>query len=145
MDSLPCTDTQPTRKKSAGWLSGLIGVLIFSGSLPATRIAVLEMDAFFLTVIRATVAGALALVLLLALRQTRPAPRQLLSLLIVAVGVVAGFPLLTALALQHVTSAHSIVFLGLLPLTTAVLPCCAVASGLAAVSGGFRCWALRLW
>jgi len=34
--------------------------------------------------------------------------------------VVIGFPLLTALALQYVTSAHSIVFIGLLPLATAV-------------------------
>nr|AIA17673.1 EamA-like transporter family [uncultured bacterium] len=38
----------------------------------------------------------------------------------VALGVVIGFPLLTALALQYVTSAHSIVFIGLLPLVTAV-------------------------
>ena len=36
------------------------------------------------------------------------------------VGVVVGFPLLTALALKHVTSAHSIVFIGLLPLATAI-------------------------
>jgi drug/metabolite transporter (DMT)-like permease len=41
-------------------------------------------------------------------------------LAIVALGVVVGFPLLTALALQYVTSAHSIVFVGLLPLATAV-------------------------
>ena len=34
--------------------------------------------------------------------------------------MVVGFPLLTALALQHVTSAHSIVFIGLLPLSTAI-------------------------
>jgi drug/metabolite transporter (DMT)-like permease len=39
---------------------------------------------------------------------------------VVALGVVIGFPLLTAFALQHVTSAHSIVFLGLLPLATAI-------------------------
>jgi drug/metabolite transporter (DMT)-like permease len=39
---------------------------------------------------------------------------------IVAIGVVVGFPLLTALALQHITSAHSIVFIGLLPLATAL-------------------------
>src|SRR5690606_23486703 len=39
---------------------------------------------------------------------------------VVALGVVVGFPLLTALALQYVTSAHSIVFVGLLPLATAV-------------------------
>jgi drug/metabolite transporter (DMT)-like permease len=42
-------------------------------------------------------------------------------LAIVSSGVVIGFPLLTALALRHVTSAHSIVFIGLLPLMTAIL------------------------
>jgi drug/metabolite transporter (DMT)-like permease len=57
--------------------------------------------------------------LLLALRQTRPARADLFSLAIVAVGVVVGFPLLTALALQYITAAHSIVFIGLLPLATA--------------------------
>jgi drug/metabolite transporter (DMT)-like permease len=34
--------------------------------------------------------------------------------------VVVGFPLLTALALQHITAARSIVFIGLLPLATAI-------------------------
>ena len=42
------------------------------------------------------------------------------ALAVTALGVVVGFPLLTALALQHVTSAHSIVFVGLLPLCTAL-------------------------
>lgn len=103
-----------------GWLNGLAGVLIFSGSLPATRVAVADFDPVFLTVARAAIAGVLAVGLLLAFRQRRPARRDLGSLLIVALGVVVGFPLLTALALQHVTSAHSIVFIGLLPLATAV-------------------------
>ncbi len=56
----------------------------------------------------------------MALRQKRPASSDLVSLAIVALGVVVGFPLLTALALQHITSAHSIVFIGLLPLATAI-------------------------
>ena len=43
-----------------------------------------------------------------------------MPLLVVALGVVVGFPLLTAIALQHVTAAHSIVFIGLLPLATAI-------------------------
>lgn len=105
---------------TSGWINGFIGVLIFSGSLPATRLAVLEFDPVFLTVARATIAGALALCLLLLFKEQRPARHQLLSLLIVSMGVVVGFPLLTAMALQYVTSAHSIVFLGLLPLATAV-------------------------
>jgi drug/metabolite transporter (DMT)-like permease len=56
----------------------------------------------------------------LAFREKRPSRGDLASLVIVALGVVVGFPLLTALALQHITSAHSIVFIGLLPLSTAI-------------------------
>lgn len=107
-------------RSAAGWINGLIGVVIFSGSLPATRVAVQAFDPVFLTVARATIAGLLGLALLLLFREKRPARGDLLSLAIVAIGVVIGFPLLTALALQHITSAHSIVFIGLLPLSTAI-------------------------
>jgi drug/metabolite transporter (DMT)-like permease len=103
-----------------GWVSGFLGVLIFSGSLPATRVAVADFDPVFLTVARALIAGLLALALLLAFREKRPQRADLFSLLVVAFGVVVGFPLLTALALRHVTAAHSIVFIGLLPLATAI-------------------------
>jgi drug/metabolite transporter (DMT)-like permease len=94
--------------------------VIFAGSLPATRAAVVDFDPTFLTCARAAIAAVLGLVLLLALRQRRPEPYQVRSLAIVALGVVVGFPLLTALALQHISAAHSIVFIGLLPLCTAV-------------------------
>ena len=103
-----------------GWGSGLLGVVIFSGSLPATRVAVFGFSPLFLTSARAMIAALLGAALLLLLRQARPGRADLVSLTIVAVGVVIGFPLLTALALQHVTSAHSIVFVGLLPLATAI-------------------------
>lgn len=104
----------------SGWINGLIGVLIFSGSLPATRVAVQDFDPVFLTVARATIASFLGGALLLSLKARRPSSQDILSLVIVATGVVVGFPLLTALALKHVTSAHSIVFIGLLPLSTAI-------------------------
>ena len=103
----------------AGWSAGLLGVLIFSGSLPATRVAVGAFDPLFLTAGRAAIAALIGGGLLLLFQQNRPARSDLVSLLIVAVGVVVGFPLLTALALQHITAAHSIVFIGLLPLATA--------------------------
>jgi drug/metabolite transporter (DMT)-like permease len=103
-----------------GWGSGLMGVIIFSGSLPATRVAVGDFTPLFLTSARAVIAAALGLALLAALRQKRPASSDLVSLTIVALGVVVGFPLLTALALQHITAAHSIVFIGILPLATAL-------------------------
>ena len=108
------------RTMKAGWGSGLLGVVIFSASLPATRVAVGGFSPLFLTSARAVIATALGAVLLVSLRQKRPAPGDLRSLGIVALGVVVGFPLLTALALQHITSARSIVFIGLLPLATAL-------------------------
>ncbi|MEO9788519.1 MAG: DMT family transporter [Aurantimonas coralicida] len=107
-------------RTTAGWGSGLLGVIIFSGSLPATRVAVGGFTPLFLTSTRAVIAAVLATLLLLLLRQRRPAIADALPLVIVAAGVVVGFPLLTALALQHVTAAHSIVFIGLLPLMTAI-------------------------
>ncbi|MDY6946042.1 MAG: DMT family transporter [Pseudomonadota bacterium] len=107
-------------KATGGWLNGFLGVLIFSGSLPATRAAVMDFDPVFLTVARATVAALLGILLLLLAREKLPARGDVPSLVVVAVGVVIGYPLLTALALQHITSAHSIVFVGLLPLATAI-------------------------
>lgn len=107
-------------KTASGWLNGFVGVLIFSGSLPATRVAVAEFDPTFLTSARAAIAGLLGLAMLVLFQQKRPARSDFLSLVIVALGVVVGFPLLTALALKHVTSAHSIIFVGLLPLATAI-------------------------
>ena len=106
--------------RTAGLINGLIGVVIFSGSLPATRVAVMDFDPVFLTVARAAIAGVLSLALLVVFRQPRPQRADVVPLIIVALGVVVGFPLLTALALRHVTSAHSIVFIGLLPLATAI-------------------------
>jgi drug/metabolite transporter (DMT)-like permease len=107
-------------KTTSGWINGFIGMLIFSGSLPATRVAVMDFDPVFLTVARAAIAGVMGLALLLMFREKRPAKCDLVSLGIVAFGVVIGFPLLTALALEHITSARSVVFIGLLPLATAI-------------------------
>lgn len=107
-------------KSMAGWGSGLAGVIIFSASLPATKIAVGDFTPLFLTSARAVIASLIGAALLLLLREKKPHKDDLLSLTIVAFGVVVGFPLFTALALQHITSAHSIVFIGILPLMTAI-------------------------
>ncbi|MFN4010629.1 MAG: DMT family transporter [Pannonibacter sp.] len=103
-----------------GWGSGLVGVVIFSGSLPATRVAVEGFEPMFLTSARAVIAALVGAMLLILLRQKRPERADLVPLALVAGGVVVGFPLLTAVALRSITSAHSIVFIGLLPLATAL-------------------------
>jgi drug/metabolite transporter (DMT)-like permease len=107
-------------RTTAGWGSGLLGIMIFSGSLPATRVAVADFSPLFLTSVRAVIAAVLGAAFLLMLQHVTPARTDVVPLAIVALGVVVGFPLLTALALQHITAAHSIVFIGLLPLATAI-------------------------
>lgn len=108
------------KESTSGWINGFLGVIIFAGSLPATRIAVAEFNPIFLTSARAVIATLLGIILIVSFKQPYPKREDVTSLIIIALGVVIGFPLLTAFALQYVTSAHSIVFVGLLPLCTAV-------------------------
>ena len=108
------------KKLTKGWVSGFIGVVIFAGSLPATRMAVMDFDPVFLTAVRATLAALLGGIVLRVLGQRLPTKADLPALAVVALGVVVGFPLLSAMSLQYVTSAHAIVFLGILPLFTAI-------------------------
>jgi drug/metabolite transporter (DMT)-like permease len=107
-------------RTTAGWGSGLLGIIIFSGSLPATRVAVVDFSPMLLTSARAVIAALLGAALLFVLRQAQPGRKDIVPLSLVAIGCVIGFPLLTALALQHITAAHSIVFVGMLPLATAI-------------------------
>lgn len=106
--------------RTKGWLNGAAGVLIFSGSLPATRMAVQGFDPLFLTGARATLAGVLAALLLAARRAAVPGRADRIALGAVALGVVVGFPLFSALALTHIGAARALVFIGLLPLATAL-------------------------
>src|SRR4051794_23916408 len=99
-------DETTMQSSATGWGNGLLGVIIFSGSLPATRVAVGGFSALFLTSVRAVIAALIGVAVLGLLRQARPQRKDLVSLANVAIGVVVGFPLLTALALQHITSAH---------------------------------------
>lgn len=104
----------------AGLFFGFLGVLAFSFTLPFTRVAVLTMNPFFISIGRAAVAGLLAIIVLLLIRPARPRGVQWVRLAVVAFGVVIGFPVFTSLALQDVPSAHGTVVIALLPAVTAV-------------------------
>jgi drug/metabolite transporter (DMT)-like permease len=106
-------------RRGLAW--GLLGVVAFSLTMPTTQVAVRELGPVFATAGRAVAAAALAAAYLLWRRARLPARSLLPSLLVVAAGVVAGFPLLTSLALQRTDSVHSAVIVGLLPAATAVL------------------------
>ena len=111
----------PSGNAARGLLLGLLGVLIFSFTLPMTRIAVVELSPLFIANGRAAVAGALAIAVLVITRQRLPRGVQWVRIAVVAGGVVFGFPLFTSFALQTVPSAHGAVVIGLLPAATAVV------------------------
>lgn len=106
--------------RAQGIIFGLLGVVAFSGSLPATRAAVADLDPIFVTSARAVIAAVLGGAILMALRVKRPQRADLLPLLGVMAGVVVGWPLMIALSLKLVPSAHGTMFVGLLPLMTAM-------------------------
>lgn len=101
-------------------LLGFLGVLAFSFTLPATRVAVEQLDPTFVGIGREAVAAVPAALILLLTRAPLPSRAQLRRVAIVAFGVVFGWPLFTAIALQGLTSAHSAVIVGILPAATAV-------------------------
>lgn len=104
-----------------GLLWGLLGVLAFSFTVPVTRVAVAGLDPLFIGAGRAVLAAALAGAALAATRQPLPRGRQWIRLVVIAAGVVAGFPLLTTYALVEVPAAHGAVVIALLPAATAVV------------------------
>ncbi len=106
--------------ETLGFIYGFLGVLGFSLTLPATRVAVAELDPIVVGLGRAFVAAILAAVLLWATHQRLPSSKHLGSLIIVAAGVILGFPLLSAWAMHRVPAAHGAVILGVLPLATAI-------------------------
>ncbi len=89
-----------------GLLLGSMGVLVFSFTLPVTRLIVPFMDPIFLGLGRSVIAGTVAAIILFILKQPLPTMRQAGLLLLTACGVVWGFPILSALGMQTVPASH---------------------------------------
>ena len=108
-------------RETLGLLLGFVGVCIFAGTLPFTHIAVEHLSPLFVTAGRAAVAGLLALATLLILRKPWPSLRLALTMGLVALCLVGGFPGFTALAMKSVPASHGGVVLGILPLATSAI------------------------
>ena len=108
-------------RERLGLLLGFVGMAIFGGTLPATRIAVSAIDPMAVTALRTALAGLCSLVLLLVLRRPLPPRRLWLPLAIAMLCVSIAFPFLMALAVQTVDASHGGVVLGILPIATALV------------------------
>jgi drug/metabolite transporter (DMT)-like permease len=102
-----------------GLILGFCGVVLFGGTLPATRLTVAAIDPLLLTAARASIAGIAGITVLLVLRRPVP-PRELWAELFLAgLCTIVTFPVFTALAMVRVPAAHGGLVLGILPLATA--------------------------
>jgi drug/metabolite transporter (DMT)-like permease len=122
-----------------GYGAGLLGVLVFSLTLPMTRIAVAELDPLLVGLGRALAAAVPALALLWLGRSRLPNRAEWRGVALAAVGIVVGWPAASTLAMQTVPAAHGAVLNGLLPLSTAAFA--ALGSG-ERPSRSFWLWAL---
>ena len=116
-------DGQPPRhgnRPVAGLLLGFFGVVIFGGTLPATRLALEGFDPLFIMFARALIATGAAGLALILLRRSPPF-EDWRALVVVAVTLVFGFPGFLNVAMQTVPAAHGGIVLGILPLLTAVI------------------------
>ncbi len=101
-------------------LLGILGVLSFSVTFPATTAAEESFSPVLVGVGRTVIAAALGAIILASRHERLLPPRdRLRGFLTVAATVGIGFGLLTALALRHVSSVHGAVLTGLIPAATA--------------------------
>src|SRR5882724_6167144 len=108
-------------RQRLGLLLGFVGMAIFGGTLPATRIAFSQIYPISLTSLRTAIAGLCSLALLLVLRRPLP-PRALWPQLVITMLCVAVlFPLLMALAVQTVDASHGGLVFGIMPIGTALV------------------------
>lgn len=112
--------SNPARNIPLGFALGFLGVVAFGGTLPATVIALQSFGPLFIASSRASVAAALAAIVLLATRK-RLARSDAGPIFIAGVMVTFGFPAFSSLAMQTVDASHGGVVLGILPLATAVV------------------------
>lgn len=109
--------------KTHAWhssLFGMIGILGFSLTLPATRLAVTELDPIFVGFGRAIVASIIASVALMVFKASLPRGKQWFRIATIALGIVIGFPLLSSWAMVSAPASHGAVVVGLVPLSTAL-------------------------
>ena len=122
----PPAATEHARRTRAGLWLGVLGMLIFAGTIPMTRLAAgsneaPQLPAVFVAIGRAGVAGLLSLVYLLVTRAPWPRRHHWPMLALTMCGNVLGWPLLLGLAVRRVDAMHAAVITGLMPLATAAV------------------------
>ncbi|HTZ77368.1 MAG TPA: DMT family transporter [Stellaceae bacterium] len=113
----------PTVRETALILAAAGAALAFWGATPImTRIAVLEIDALAVGMLRTIIASLIAVPLAIALRLPRPRSRgEWLLLLVSALGGFVLFPLLFSIGVRRTSASHAALILAVSPLFTGLI------------------------
>lgn len=116
----PAASRVATATDAEAYTLGIVSVAAFALTLPCAKALAGHLGAIEIGLFRSVLAALAAVPVLLALRSSRPTLSQARRLMLMSLGVVYGFPVLTALGMQQVPVGHGGVVLAALPLATAV-------------------------
>jgi drug/metabolite transporter (DMT)-like permease len=102
------------------YILGVMSVAAFALTLPCAKLLANHLGAIQIGLFRSMLAALAAVPVLFWMRSARPNASQAKRLLLMSLGVVYGFPILTAVGMKHVPVGHGGVVLAALPLSTAI-------------------------
>ena len=114
------TGEKTAKRVAVGTAYGMLGMVSFSVTLPATRAAVLYFHPSVVALFLPVVAAAFVAVLLITTKSRFPPRQHWKSFVLIVLGVVIGVPITFAWGMHSLPAAHGAITLALLPLTTAL-------------------------
>lgn len=102
------------------YLLGIISVAAFAMTLPAAKVLAPFLSSLQVGIFRSVLAAIPAVFIVWLAKAKRPNRSQVKRLFLTSLGIVYGFPILTALGMQYVPISHGGVMLAALPLATSI-------------------------
>lgn len=102
------------------YMLGTLSVAAFALTLPASKQLTGSLSGLDIGIFRSLIAAMAACVLIIVVRPPFPSKKQLRKLLLTSLGIVYGFPVLTAVGMKYVPVSHGAIVLAALPFATAI-------------------------
>ncbi|MCF6321017.1 MAG: DMT family transporter [Rhizobiaceae bacterium] len=114
------TTSQTPPNIATAFMLGVLGVALFAGTLPFTRLAIVDFSPWFITFCRALIGAIPAVIWLIATGKKFRHPKNL-EIFISGAILIFGFPGFMAIAMTTIPASHGGVVLGIAPLATAFI------------------------
>lgn len=102
------------------YLLGFISIAAFAATLPLAKNLVGDLSGLQIGIYRSFIAALVALPIVLLAKLSFPSRSQIKKLYITSIGIIYGFPILTAVGMQYVPISHGGVVLAAAPICTSI-------------------------